>query len=242
MKKIIITKSQLNEIMDSKKSLVTFNGNNATELGVNAQEKYNDALRGGFNSNAITLQGKTEKNNATDKDETIVSVDTTKPSIKDAVSQAFSDAVHNGADPNKITVQGNAEDIKNGTNEAKVYTKRDVEIARLYEMRRNGKVLTKQQLKEEILGETEDIGEFIRNKNVFDVLEAVGEVFGQDVLQSLSTSWDMSAKIVEIYNNADDAQKEEFKRRIEGDTSDDNDDENLIDLDLDIPDMDVFKN
>ena len=48
MKKVIITRAQLNEVEDALKTQVTFTGNNANEMGNNAQEKYNDATRTGL--------------------------------------------------------------------------------------------------------------------------------------------------------------------------------------------------
>lgn len=225
MKKIIITKSQLNEIMDSKKTVVTFTGNNANEMGTNAQEKYNDAIKAGLTPSSIALQGKSINNNASDKDEIEIAFDGNKSNIKDAVTSSVQQAVSNGVDINKVVAKDNTEDVTNGVSEMRSFSKKNVEIARLHEMRKNGRVLTKKQLTEEILGE--NIENLIRNKNVFEVLQAFGDVFGNDALQSLSNCWNMSEKIVEAYNNATPEEQEAFKKALDGD-------EEPIDLDLDV--------
>ena len=211
-KRIIISPKQLNEIMDNKKTTITFTGSNANELGQNAQEKYSDALRAGLNNNTISMQGKTTTNNASDKDEVNISFDTTKSNIKDSVTTAFQNAVSNGADPNKIAINGNSEDITNGVAESRSFTKRNVEIAILYEMKRNGKTMTKKQLTEELLGNDEsvNIAELIGGLNVFEVLQAFSDVFGDDEVQRLSNSWDMKEAIIDMYNKATPEQQEKF--------------------------------
>ena len=149
MKKIIITRSQLNEVMDSQKTNVTFTGSNAQEMGNNAQEKYNDAVRSGLKPSTIKMDGKSINNNTSDKDETVINVDTTKPNLRDAVTSAVNNAVNNGVDINKLNVQGNSEDILNGNiGEGKSYSKKQVELARLDEMKKNGYIVTKKQLRE----------------------------------------------------------------------------------------------
>ena len=151
MKKVIITRAQLNEVEDALKTQVTFTGNNANEMGNNAQEKYNDATRAGLKPNSIQMSGKSVRNNASDKDETTIAFDTTQPNIRGAVTKAVQNAVNNGADINKLNVVGNSEDVTNGVVEGKRYSKRQIEEARLYEMRKNGEVKTKKQLYEEVL-------------------------------------------------------------------------------------------
>ena len=211
--------------MDSKKTVVTFTGNNANEMGTNAQEKYNDAIKAGLTPSSIALQGKSINNNASDKDEIEIAFDSNKSNIKDAVTSSVQQAVSNGVDINKVVAKDNTEDVTNGVSEMRSFSKKNVEIARLHEMRKNGRVLTKKQLTEEILGE--NIENLIRNKNVFEVLQAFGDVFGNDALQSLSNCWNMSEKIVEAYNNATPEEQEAFKKALDGD-------EEPIDLDLDV--------
>lgn len=147
MKRMIITDKQaklLESVMDQDKTQVAFNGNNANELGTNAQEKYNDALRGGLKPGAITMNGKTNRNNATRGDEVQVAFQTDTPSIKQSVTDTVNNAVNNGLDIDKLNIVGNPEDLTN-TNvaEGKKYTKNDIEKARLSEMRKNGITVTK---------------------------------------------------------------------------------------------------
>ena len=104
MKKIIITRSQLNEVEDVMKTQVTFTGSNANEMGNNAQEKYNDATRTGLKPDAIQMSGKSTRNNASDKDETTIAFDPTQSNIRGAVTNAVQNAVNNGADINKLNI------------------------------------------------------------------------------------------------------------------------------------------
>lgn len=151
MKKLIITESQLFELLgDGDKSQVQFTGQNAMELGQNAQEKYNDATRAGLKGDAISMVGRTPNNNATDKDEFTVEVDTNSPNLRDGVTKAVQNAVNNGADINKMVVQGNAEDINNGTNENKVLTKKQMIENRIKHLNENAIFMNKRQLRKEI--------------------------------------------------------------------------------------------
>ena len=201
MKKIILTWHQLNEVMDSQKTQVSFNGSNANEMGANAQEKYNDALNAGLKPNTIQLNGKSVNNNASDKDETIINFDTTQNNIRDAVTKSVNNAVNNGIDINKLNVQGNSEDITNGVSESKCYSKKQIERARLYEMRRNGKIMTKKQLRENIIGTSHDIIAKLKSMNMFQALECFRQVYGDAELQNLSYSWDMLQGIVNVFYN-----------------------------------------
>ena len=201
---------KLTEVMDSQKTNVNFTGSNAAEMGTNAQEKYNDALRAGLKQNSISLNGKSINNNATDKDEISISFDTNKGNIKDAVTNSVQNAVNNGIDINKLNVQGNAEDIMNGTNESKTYTKKQVEKARIHEMKKSGKMFTKKQLTEEIVDSMDLRTKLKSVKNIFGVLDVFGKVFGDDALQSLSERWDLVDGIAEIYDNASAEQQQQF--------------------------------
>jgi len=211
MKKIIITRSQLNEVMDSQKTQVTFTGANANELGTNAQEKYNDAISTGLKPNAIQLNGKSINNNATDKDETVIGFDATQSNIRDAVKNSVNNAVNNGADINKLSVQGNTEDVLNGTNESvKRYSKKDVERARLYEMRKNGKIMTKKELRENVLATNKDIIPKLKSMNMFQALECFRQVYGEEALQNLSYDWNMLQGIVNVFYNSNEQKQQEF--------------------------------
>ena len=200
----------VNEVMDSNKTNVTFTGSNPNEMGVNAQEKYNDALRSGLKQSAISLNGKSKNNNASDKDETVISFDSSEGNIKDAVTNSVQNAINNGADINKINVQGNVEDVFNGVSEGKVYSKKNIEKARIHEIKKNGKRLTKKQLTEEILNDASIKDRIKSVKNVFKVLDAFSKVYGDEELQNLSTRWDMIDAICEVCQNSSSEQQEQF--------------------------------
>lgn len=157
-KRLVISARQLNEIMDNQRTQVTFTGTNPNELGTNAQEKVNDAQRNGVKSDAISLNGRTPNNNAPDNTETVIGIDPTKNNIKDAVASAAQNYVQNGGDLNKVVIDGNPTDATNGANESKSYTKRQVEEARLAEMRRTGTVMTKKELRES----------FVKNNKIYE--------------------------------------------------------------------------
>ena len=240
MKKVIITRAQLNEVEDALKTQVTFTGNNANEMGNNAQEKYNDATRTGLKPNSIQMSGKSTRNNASDKDETTIAFDTTQPNIRGAVTNAVQNAINNGADINKLNVVGNSEDITNGVAEGKRYSKKQIEEARLYEMRKNGEVKTKKQLYEEILTREQlqkiafecnrkCIEEKLKSMNFFQALEAFRLTFGDDALQTLLTNRNTFDAIVNAFISADHQKKEEFIERLDGTYQDE-----PIDLDIEI--------
>lgn len=226
MKKVIITRSQLNEVMDSQKTKVAFTGNNAVEMGNNAQEKYNDALRSGLKSNAIQMDGKSVNNNATDNDEAVITFDTDKGnSIRDAVTDAVNNAVNNGVDINKLNVQGNSEDLF--ANESKRFSKKQIEQARLYEMRKNGTILTKKQLTEEIITKRQleelaygddkaSLIQKMNDMNMFQVFEAFRQTFGDEALQELSNHWNTMQEIVNVVYSADEQKQQEFMARLDG--------------------------
>lgn len=142
MKKVILTQEQIMEaIRDTDKTVVSFKGNNSTEMAQNAQAEFNNAIKAGINPNSITINGATANNNLTDNDSTTINIDSTQSNIKDAVKNAVDGAVRNGADINKIEVKGNAEDI----GENRVYTKKQVIESRLYNMRKNANIFTKEE-------------------------------------------------------------------------------------------------
>lgn len=150
-KRVIVTKSQLTEIMDNQKVQVTFTGTNPNELGANAQKKVNDAQRNGVKPDAISLNGRTPTNNAPDNEETVIGIDTSKGNIKDAVNTATQNYINAGGDINKAVIDGSFGDIKNGTNESRSFTKRQIEEARLAEMRRTGIIMSKKELTKSFL-------------------------------------------------------------------------------------------
>lgn len=207
-KRIIITASQLNEVMDNEKTKVQFTGTNASDLGKNAQAKYDDAIRSGLRPNAIQMDGKTSANNAADKEETVIGFDTTQGNLANAVTSAVNNAVRNGADINKINVVGNSEDILNGLGESKIYSKQIIEKARLNEMRKNGKILTKKQLSEMVV--SEKLIPLLKSMKLFDVLDAFKDVYGDEKLQALSNERDILQGIVNVFYSSDDEKQQKF--------------------------------
>lgn len=148
IKRIILTRTQLNEIMDNMKTNVTFTGSTPTEMGANAKQEYNDAIGSGLKSNAIAFTGKSPRNNATDSTEANISINTNTPDIGKAVTDAVTNYVNNGGDINKVNVTGNAEDITNGTtDESKTFSKKQIEEARLKKIHEGYKI-TKRKLRE----------------------------------------------------------------------------------------------
>jgi hypothetical protein len=95
-------------------------------------------------------------------------------------------------------------------NESKRYTKKQVEQARLYEMRRTGTIMTKKELRENILGEKETIIPKLKSMNMFQALECFRQVYGDEALQNLSTSWDMLRGIVNYFYNSDEEKQQKF--------------------------------
>jgi hypothetical protein len=216
-KRVILTREQLKEaIMDSQKTQVSFDGSDANEMGANAQEKYNDALRSGLKNSAISMNGKSDTNNTTDNNETVIGLDDSKTNIKDAVTSAVKNAVNNGADINKLNVQGNAEDITNGVAEGKKYTKKQIEEARLCEIRKNGDFYTKKSLRESILSEMGDdsIKDLVSQANCFDVIEAYEKTLGDP--QELASERDMIGAILTKYQMASPEKQNEFVQRLKG--------------------------
>lgn len=95
-------------------------------------------------------------------------------------------------------------------NESKRYTKKQVEQARLYEIRRTGTIMSKKELRENILGEKETIIQKLKSMNMFQALEYFREVYGDEALQNLSTSWDMLQGIANVFYNSDEQKQQNF--------------------------------
>lgn len=231
MKKVIITRAQLNEVEDVLKTQVTFTGNNANEMGNNAQEKYNDATRTGLKPDSIQMSGKSTRNNASDKDETTIAFDPTQPNIRGAVTNAVQNAVNNGADINKLNVVGNSEDVSNGVAEGKRYSKKQIEEARLYEMRKNGKVMTKKQLRESC--NNNQMLSILGSANIFDAMEAFRITFGEEAFNGLQTARNTTQYMNEVYCSSSPEKQQEFIERLKGER---NDDPNAINFEFDFED------
>lgn len=149
IKRVILTTTQLNEVMDSLKTPITFTGNTPSEMGANAQKAYNDAIGAGLKPNSISLTGKSPKNNVSDAAETNIGINTNTSNLGVAVSDTLRNFEANGGDISKVNVTGNAEDITNGSmDETKAFSKKQIEEARLKKIH-EGYKMTKKQLKEE---------------------------------------------------------------------------------------------
>lgn len=148
MKNLVLSRKQLQEVLDNQKTSVSFVGSNPQEMGMNAQNAYNDARSAGLSQSAIKMIGKSPRNNAVDNDEVVIGLDTTQNTVKDAVQKAAQDAQNNGLNPDKTVIAGNAEDLNN-IEETKQYTKKQIEEMRINNIKKNGSVMTKQQLQEE---------------------------------------------------------------------------------------------
>lgn len=117
---------------------------------------------------------------------------------------------------NASVVNVTADPAKTGMSESR-YTKRQVELGRILEMRRNGKVFSKKQLNEMFM-ESDDIAEKIKNRPAFDVMTSFGSVFGRDAEQEMLDIFSVGKNptdfIVSVYNNASPEDQELFRKKI----------------------------
>lgn len=230
MKKIIITRTQLNEMIDKN---LKEDINVAVTANNNSSSDYLNALK-----NPNTTRDIQQAKSITPDVNAVVSgpkTDDNSPSIDCDVpaGSTVSDVMNKNPEIGNAVGNKSARLVVHGDgfpNESKTYTKKNVDIARLYEMRRNGKVMSKKQLTENLLG-NDDIENLIKQKNSFEVLETFGDVFGDELLQQLSTTWDMVGKIMETYNNASSQQQEAFKQKLNGEEQET---EEPLNLDLSI--------
>ena len=228
MKKVILNSKQLTRCINEEQSVISFTGDNAQEMGKNAAEKYNDAVRAGIKPSAIKISGQATGNNTPDNQEATVAFDTTQSNISDAVKNAVNTAVGNGADINKLNVVGDTDDVMNSEeNESKAYTKKAIEEARLRKIRTEGQVFTKKQLNEEFASEKEFI-DAISNKLVYEVLDAY-KIIGDP--QELATARDMYGTIYNRYMSSSPELKEKFEKALNGEEIEPEGEP--IDLDLD---------
>jgi len=174
-KKIVITRKQLNEIMDSNMTDVSFKGSNAAEMGTNAAEAYKDATASGIKPNSIKLNGKSN-NNVVGNNTTITFDSSNGNNIQTAVSDAVEDATANGADLSKLNIVGTP-----GALAERKYTKKQVEEARLYEMRKNGECLTKKQLRESVVNSAPQFYQLDLTEGTIDMTEPVYQLTEGDI-------------------------------------------------------------
>lgn len=117
---------------------------------------------------------------------------------------------------NTSAINVTVDPTKTGMSESR-YTKRQVELGRILEMRKNGKVFSKKQLNEMFM-ESDDIAEKIKNRPAFDVMTSFGSVFGRDAEQEMldifSAGKNPTDFIVSVYNNASPEDQELFRKKV----------------------------
>ena len=96
------------------------------------------------------------------------------------------------------------------------FSKRQVELGRMLEMRRTGKVFSKKQLNEMFM-ET-DIAEKIKDCPAFDVMTTFGSVFGDDaereMMDQFSAGGNPTDFIVSVYNEASEEDQDLFREKL----------------------------
>ena len=151
MKRLIITRKQLcllNEINDTEKTVV-----NATapknELGAKVQDVANDIIGSGAPLKNVNIDARTPTNKADDNKEVNIAVDMNGGSLQNNTNNAIRKAEQNNINTDNAVFCINGEDAINPTiGEGRRFTKKDIERARLYEMRKNGTVFKKGMLSE----------------------------------------------------------------------------------------------
>ena len=133
-----------------------------------------------------------------------------------AVVVPKSDITGNTLSPNDETAIKNSANIT-VTNESRKYSKRQVELGRMLEMRKNGKVYSKKQLNEMFM-EVEDITEKLKQCPAFDVMTTFGNVFGVDAEEEMMGIFAKGGNptdfIVGVYNEADPKDQQMFKEKL----------------------------
>lgn len=139
MKKIIITNTQLKKINEEVVNILAKAKNNSTSdfvntVGdVNIQNDINKASRVGDVN--LTIAGPNSNDEQPTQTVNVAPGDTPQNAIK---NQTNDDLIRSGG---KVEITGD------GFNESIKYTKKHIEEARLNSMKKNGKVLTKKELK-----------------------------------------------------------------------------------------------
>ena len=96
------------------------------------------------------------------------------------------------------------------------YSKRQVELGRMLEMRKHGKIYSKKQLNEMFAGGAEipSAEEIIKRTSVFKIFDAVLIAFGEEVKAEMDEMFesgeDMTQWIMNLLNEATPEQKNEF--------------------------------
>ena len=143
MKKIIITRSQLNKLNENAVNIIAKAGGNTTSdyintvSNVNTQADINKASRVGDVN--LTISG--PESNDTQPVQT----------INVAPGETAQSAIQQQANDDLIRAGGSVEVKGDGfVNETKIFTKKMVEEARINSMRKNGKVMTKKELRDSV--------------------------------------------------------------------------------------------
>ena len=143
MKKIIITRSQLNKLNENAVNIIAKAGGNTTSdyintvSNVNTQADINKASRVGDVN--LTISG--PESNDTQPVQT----------INVAPGETAQSAIQQQANDDLIRAGGKVEVSGDGfVNETKIFTKKMVEEARINSMRKNGKVMTKKELRDSV--------------------------------------------------------------------------------------------
>ena len=140
MKQLIITRSQLNKINEDAVNIKATAKNNSlsdfanTVTDVNTQNDINNASRVGDVN--LTISGPETNDNQPVQ------------TVNVAPGETAQSAIQNQANDDLIRAGGKVEISGDGFGESKVFTKKLVEEARLNSMRKNGKVMTKKEMRE----------------------------------------------------------------------------------------------
>ena len=190
---MIISPAQLKMINEATTFGGEFDGT-VNDLNNQITQTKNDTTTG--QTNGITS---TQYINKNAMNNTTVVYDPAKPNITDptALSQAKNVVV---------TTQ----------NESR-YSKRQVELGRMLEMRRTGKVFSKKQLNEMFMETQDNVKRLeggLGNCLIFNIFEAVAKVFGPEVEEEmkerLSKGEDPTMTINDIFSREESEKQEEF--------------------------------
>ena len=122
-----------------------------------------------------------------------------------------------GTNTGSVNVTMNPADTENtGISESR-YSKRQVELGRMLEMRKNGKVFSKKQLNEMFMENQENVERLkngIGSCMVFDIFDAVDEAFGpeygEEMNSGIKQGGDPMMVLNDIFSRQDSDKQEEF--------------------------------
>ena len=189
MKRMIITPEQLKAINEEATQILTGTSSNAQTV---AQDALSKNPGQGVTVDVVDATPGTEK-----KTGFASSTATTNPQqIKNFGKMTFGAINNNGS-------------IFEGT-------KRQVELGRMLEMRRTGKVYSKKQLNE-MFFESQNISSLIGGCSLMDIFSAAN-ILSYDGEERLKDAYmsgaDLNAVLDELYANADEEAQEEFKEEL----------------------------